>query len=408
MANTTTGIHALQVFDEAHGYMITAAQGIADGLRYESVWGVRNARMASAWHAGNGNLRALIYTPYDTDATGSGLDQSTTWWLANHPNWILYECDKTTIAYVPGLHGVPLDISNPAVIRYQWNLLGAFAEANGFDGVAADIVSQTNNTGRPAAGHRGCGVWSRAHSRWTAKFSGNSVDPRWAAATKNWVRGVQRALHDGTRFPRVLALAINANLDGYAAPINGKGGDPDEKFIVAHADIIMNEAGFAMWGNYVDDRAFNNAVGWMEYAQSLAEATLTTADWNQQSQSPTVAQLDYSIATYLMGKEQAAALYVGQNPMYGKENYYTEYEAKIGQACAPMYGGPGDPNFRGENLYIRKYSGGLAIANVNGKVPYSVVLPRASYRDIEGENVVSPLTVNPNSGIVLLTANGCG
>jgi hypothetical protein len=407
MANTSVGIHALQVFDEAHGYIITEAQGIADGLRYESVWGVRNKRMASAWHTGNGNLRALIYTPYDTDATGSGLDQPTSWWLANHPNWVLYECDKTTIAYVPGLHGVPLDISNPAVMRYQTALLGTFAETNGFNGVAADIVSLTNNTGHAASGHGGCGIWTHAHSTWVAKFSGNSVDPQWAAATKQWVWALQHALHNPARYPRTLALAVNANLDGYAPPVNGKGGDPDEAFIVAHADIILNEAGFAMWGNYAGDRAFNNAVGWMEYAQSLAEATLTTADWDHQSGPPTLGQLDYSIATYLMGKEQAAALYVGQNPMYGKENYYAEYAAKIGQGCAPMYGGPNDPKFRGENVYLRKYSGGLAVVNVNGKEPYVVDLPKASYRNIEGGNITSPLTVPPNSGFVLLTSNGC-
>ena len=120
-----------------------------------------------------------------------------------------------------------------------------------------------------------------------------------------------------------------------------------------------------------------------------------------------------------MGKEQAAALYVGQNQIYGKENYYTEYAAAIGRPCAAMYGGPNDPNFRGENVYLRRYSGGIAVVNVNGATPYTVVLPKASYRDIEGGRVESPLTIQPDSGVVLLTtkrlriatveaARGCG
>jgi hypothetical protein len=407
LANTSVGIHALQVFDEAHGYTISSAQGIADGPRYASVWGVRSPHMASSWHANNERLNALIYTPYDTDATGSGLNQPTKWWLANHPDWILYECDRTTIAYVAGLPGVPLDIANEAVWRYQAALLGSFAEANAFDGVAADIVSLKNNTGRPESGHGGCGVWTNAHSTWVAKFSGAPVDGRWAAATENWVEGVHRALHDRAVFPRALALAVNTNVDPYQPPVDGQAGDVGERRIVANADIVMNEAGFAMWGNFVGDREFNNAVGWMEYVQSLGEAILTTDDWNKQSQAPTTAQLDYSIATYLMGKEQAAALYIGQNGMYGRENYYAEYDAKIGQACAAMYGGPNDPNFRGENVYVRKYSGGLAIVNVNGKSAYTVVLPKRSYRNIEGGRIASPLIIQPDSGFVLLTSDGC-
>ena len=408
MADTSDGIHALQVFDEAHGFVITEAQGVADGHRYESVWGVRNKNMASAWHDGNQRLGALIYTPYDTDATGSGLSHSTDWWLDNHPDWILYECDKTTIAFVPGLPGVPLDISNPAVRAYQVGLLGTFAELSGYNGVAADIVSLNNNTGHAKDGGGGCGVWTNAHTAWLSKFSGASIDPNWATATKDWVWDVRRRLHDASVFSRRLALAINSNVDVYAPPVDRQGGDPDERALVSSTDIVLNEAGFSMWGNYLGDQGFNNAVGWMEYAQSRGEAVLTTDDWNKQSQAPTVAQLDYSIATYLMGKEQAAALYVGQNNMYGKENYYPEYDAKIGKPCGAMYGGPNDPVVRGENVYFRKYSGGFAIVNVNSTRPYTVDLPKSSYRDIEGGKVVSPMTIQPDAGVVLLTSDGCG
>ena len=72
-----------------------------------------------------------------------------------------------------------------------------------------------------------------------------------------------------------------------------------------------------------------------------------------------------------------------------------------------MYGGPNDPNFRGENVYVRKYSGGLAIVNVNGKSAYTVVLPKRSYRNIEGGRIASPLIIQPDSGFVLLTSDGC-
>src|SRR4030088_669931 len=60
MANTSVGIHALQVFDEAHGFVITPAQGIAHGVHYASIWGVHSPHMASSWHTNNESLNTLI------------------------------------------------------------------------------------------------------------------------------------------------------------------------------------------------------------------------------------------------------------------------------------------------------------------------------------------------------------
>ncbi len=405
--DTTVGIHALQVFDQDHDNVISFSQGTADGSRYASVWGVRNRNMALAWHTNNSSLNALIYTPFDTDATGSGLNMPTSWWLANHPDWILYECDQSTIAYVGGLSGVPLDISNPAVIAYQSSLLGGFAEANGFNGIAADIVSLENNTGKVDSGHGGCGVWQANHTVWVQKFSGAKSDPAWAAAAITWVTTMHAALHNPQTYSRPLALAVNTAVNSYSAPVNGIGGDPGERAIVAGADIVLDEAGFADWGQYVSQQDFVNAVGWMEYSQSLGEGMLVTDDWNRQQIAPTIPQLDYSLATYLMGKEQAAALYVGSNSMYGKENFYPQYGAAIGTPCAPMYGGPSDPHYSGEDVYFRKYSGGFAVVNVSAKKTYVVSLPKSAYSNIEGGYVRSPLTIVPNTGYVLLTSNGC-
>ena len=405
--DTTVGIHALQVFDEDHDNIISFSQGTADGSRYASVWGVRTPNMALAWHTNNATLNALIYTPFDTDATGSGLNMPTSWWLANHPDWILYECDRATIAYVGGLSGVPLDISNPAVIAYQTSLLGGFAEANGYNGIAADIVSLGNNTGQINSGRGGCGVWQANHTVWAQKFSGAKSDPAWATAAIAWVTSVHAALHDQQIYPRQLALAINTSVNGYTAPVNGVGGDPGERAIVAAADIVLDESGFAEWGQYISNQDFVNAVGWMVFAQSRGEGMLVTDDWNRQREAPTIPQLDYSIATYLMGKEQAAALYVGSNALYGKENYYSQYDAAIGTSCAQMYGGPSDPQYSGEDVYFRKYSGALAVVNVSAKKTYVVSLPKSSYSSIEGGKVKSPLTITPYTGYVLLTTNGC-
>jgi hypothetical protein len=172
-------------------------------------------------------------------------------------------------------------------------------------------------------------------------------------------------------------------------------------------DIVLDEAGFSVWGNYVGDADFNNLVRWSEYLQSQSKAFLLADDWNLQKSVPTTHEVDYSLATYLMGKEQASALYVGKNDMYGAQNFYKQYNASIGTACAPMYGGPNDPKFKGERVYLRVFSGGLAIVNTDQHKQFLVKLPKQQYTNIEGGTVRSPITIGPNSGFVLLSPGGC-
>ena len=72
-----------------------------------------------------------------------------------------------------------------------------------------------------------------------------------------------------------------------------------------------------------------------------------------------------------------------------------------------MYGGPNDPHYQGEKIYLRKYTDSLAIVNVSPTDTYKITLPKPSYTNIEGGTVYSPLRVKPNTGYVLLTTNGC-
>jgi hypothetical protein len=399
--DTTSGFHAIQIFDESHDNIITVPDAIAHGARYGAVWGSRRATVVP-WQTNNPNNRPLFYLLFDTDAPDP-FGQKLGWWKANHPDWILYECDRHTIAYIRGLPEVPLDFSNPAVAAYQASVFGAYAEANDYNGIAADVVDLTNNTGNPQQGNGGCGVWTTGH-QWVRKFSGSQEDPKWAAAVGQWATSLQQLLH---QFPRRLALAVNTPPGKYIAPDKGKGGDPDMRVLFDHVDIELDEAGFSNWGNYVEDAPFVNVVGWMEYMQSQGKAFFVADDWNLQSGPPTTHELVYSLATYMMGKEQAAALYVGKNDMYGKENYYQEYTAKIGQGCSPMYGGPTDMHYPSEKIYMRKYTGALAIVNVSPDTSYRLSLPKPAYTSIEGGIVHSPLTVAPNTGYVLLTTNGC-
>jgi len=401
VADTSVGLHPIQMWDDFRGNFIPITEAIKNGYRYDAVWGSR-LNTVIPWQTNNPDLRPMFYTPFNTDVPGA-MNHSLLWWQLHHPDWILYECDKKTIAYVPGLFEVPLDFSNPAVPAYQAAQLGAYAEANDYNGIGADIVDLTNNTGQSRSGNGGCGVWS-SPTKWQQRFSGEAKDPKWEAAVVSWATEFQRLLHE---FPKRVSLGVNTPPGGYTAPVNGKGGDPYMRALFDHVDIEFDEAGFAVWGNYAENNPFVNIVGWMEYLQSQGKAFFLADDWNQQGGEPSVHQVDYSLATYMMGKEQAASLYIGKSEMYGKENYYHQYTAKVGTGCSPMYGGPNDPHFGGEKIYLRKYTGALAIVNVSPTDTYKITLPKPTYTNIEGGTVTSPLKVAPNTGYVLLTTNGC-
>ena len=105
--DTTDNIHVAQIFNSAS----TPEDEIG---KVDLVWGsVSPDQPAGVYN--------LYYYPFDRDAdegTG-GTHHDITWFLANHPDWIEYTCDKKTPAYEYDDPNVPLDITNPAVIDYM-------------------------------------------------------------------------------------------------------------------------------------------------------------------------------------------------------------------------------------------------------------------------------------------------
>jgi hypothetical protein len=108
-----------------------------------------------------------------------------TWWVANHPSWIMYECDKTTPAGLGVEQLITLDITNPDVIGMQsvcfciwWdsNLFNEewqftnFAQTAlnlGYNGMAADNFALGNAVGS-------CGKWD--NGQWVQMYNGGWAD----------------------------------------------------------------------------------------------------------------------------------------------------------------------------------------------------------------------------------------
>lgn len=366
--NTGVGIHAFQVFD----YNIPQGQAKAHADRYVAVWG---SGEPAAWHAGNPVINTSAYIPFARDPLPRGL----AYWKTFHPDWVVYRCDRKTPAYEGGqTRYIPLDISNPAVRAWQMTTYGGQAERQGFGGLAADNLTLYD--------FHACGVF--VNGSWVRKFSGSgSGDGPWMKAVIGWVTYAHQYLHGLSR-----PLDLIANFSPSYAAV----GDPATTRVVDQLDIVLDEAGFSQYGTgHTTDSSWVNLVGWMGYTQRRGGAYLVIDEWP----SVGVAELEWSIASYLAGKADAAAIFVSGVQQYGSELWRLEYAAPIGHACGATY--------HAENVYFRRFTGGLAVVNPSGAASYVVTLPRSSYQDLEGKTVTSPLTLAPHTGYALLTTNGC-
>jgi len=402
----------VQVFD----YNMSAEQATAAAPRYRYVWGSgdgRNGASARAWQAGNSALVNARYFVQGTDVYGLS-KHDVAWWQANHPDWIVYDCNGSnqptrTVAFQPGLpENVPLDISNPEVIRYQMRLAGAAAVRLGNNAIAVDQTLFFDYDGGQHQGWFGCGTYASDGSfvrRWGAGRGGfPNFDPQWKHDTAAWVATAKRVLRtDSMLASHNLKLMVNHP----AGNIN----DPDEQTVLANVDANLDETGFTSYGSYTKKPGlFKVALDYMEYAQAHG-ATILEIDKFSGGNSGggsggrlSAAQLSWTIGTYLMGNEGDAALFVTHGNGYGSEQYHSEYasvNARMGLPCGSYYSPSG-------RLYYRKFHGGLVVVNSGGAGNIDATLPPHSYSDLTGRPVTNPLVIPSTDAYVLFTsANGC-
>jgi len=372
ITDTWTDIHLFQVFDGR----ITRGKATQDAPRYNLVWG---SGEPSAWKDGNWDIVTSYYAPFDGDFT---MAHGLTWWQNNHPDWILYKCDQKTPAWPGGLRNVPLDISNPAVVRWQMRTYEPSLEG-GYDGLAADLVGLNNASG-------GCGVF--VNGVWTQRFTGELEDDAWSQAVLGWLRYSYGYLHG---LPRPLSLGVNH------VPENRPMGDPEEEDLINHIDFETDESSFTDYGNgYASSAKVALIIQWMHYIQSRGKAYIVDDKWNTNTVDHQ--QLGWSIATYLLGKYHHSSVYIDHLPGYGYEYWYPEYDAKVGSPCGDAVA---DPNDNG--VYSRKYTKSYVVVNATQNKTYTLTLPHPQYTSIFGKTVTSPLTLAPDTAAVLLDAHSC-
>ena len=85
---------------------------------------------------------AILYHAAETCDRPLGF--TLAWFQQHHPDWIMYRCDKKTVAFwgsETAPHGsVPIDFTNPAVVEWQMANQSSQAAALGYDSMAFDNV----------------------------------------------------------------------------------------------------------------------------------------------------------------------------------------------------------------------------------------------------------------------------
>ncbi len=376
LPDTTAGIHIALPFD----YNTTPA---AMAGKVDYVWG-------SEWANSTPSVYRSFYIPYDRDEDTRyySAAHDLAWWTANHPDWIEYQCDRTTVAYEFGdTNSIPLDITNPAVVNYieQTYIAPALAPGGGYEGIAFDNPDFRN--AGPWTGQR-CGHYDAA-GHWIAQFHGTTDDPAYRSAILTWEQAVYHWIH--ARFSGA-TMAVNFSYDPQFPA--------DSLAMLRYLDIDVDEQGFTNGSSgppwQFTDAAWQQQMLALQYNASLGHGLFSINQEPVPFSQISVAQVQWAIANYLLVKNQSSFLYICGYQQYGYLLLRTEYSAPIGQPIGGMVAMQG--------VYLRDFTQGLAIVNPSS-TSTSVVRLQGAYRTLYGQVVRNQVRLAPDSGLVLLATN---
>ncbi len=400
-------ISLFQIFD----YSTNATQSLSIAKATSAVWGAGDGNAgatAKTWVNANPSLSAIQYFVQGTDYNPIS-HHNLAWFQANHPDWVVYDCDGNNrptkiVAYQPGLAGdVPLDITNPDVIAYQIETVGYFAIAHGANAIGADQTLFFDYDGGQAPGYYGCGVYKDGNfvRRWGSNGAGfPNRDQKWNHDVAAWVETAKAVL---TTDPTLAAHHLKLFVNHPAGSTN----NGDEKKLIANVDGLVDETGFIDYGHYPTvPSLFPTALSYMEYVQKQGKMILETAKFSGSLNGDssnfglTASQVAYAIGSYLIGNEGKASLFITPGP-YGAVYKFPQINtinSQLGTSCGSYTtAGP---------AYVRKFTHGMVVVNPSTRTT-SISLG-GTYSDAMGRGLAgTTLTVGPANAYILLGNSGC-
>ena len=355
-----SGIARAQIFDNQ-----VPDRSVYAGLVY-FVWGASSlAQPAGAVSCG--------YLPAfrDYDRT-----HTLAWFQANHPDWVVYQADRTTPAYEFGnTTYLPIDFTNPAVRTYYYDTYVQPLVDAGYPVVGFDNVGTFN-------GYGNCGHFDAAGT-WVQQFSGERVDDTWAAAVLDWLGYLAGRLH-------AAGVGIAANLTWNASVKTA-----DMLQAVGLVDVYVDEQGFTAHrvANY-NDQAWQDKFDFVrQVAPGTAYVSINqtaTADLADAS----TAQVDWVIANYLLYRERRSMLALCGDQQYHVFLDRLELHTDIGSPTAA-------PSVDAGGARVRSYTGGLAVVNPSSTQTTTTALPAGTWTDLHGTTFTGQIVLPPNSGTAL-------
>jgi hypothetical protein len=349
-----------------------------------------------------------FYIPYNREPLGVpgeparfGAEEHhpISWYQANHPDWLVYRNDRTTLALSfeyrtaagQPFHLPPVDITNPTVREYIWNRRVAPVLLEGHRLISFDNGGPLNGDGR-------AGV-KDASGGWKQLFSGAGRDPAYVRAVREWLEWMRRRIH-------AAGARVAMNMD------YGRGVEAEFITVAGAADLVLHE------GSFVDQRCSKDHVRYQDDVPGRPPIDYWTARFTTfrqvarerglvLTQACTAGQLQpgvvsWAVANYLLvrGPQTFIAFYGGPPPATVRNLVLERPEFSV-QIGAPT----GEPaRIPGTKMWSRAYTNGIVLVNPSATSAHSTALPAGTYRDLEGRLWRGRITVPPTTGLVLVAA----
>jgi hypothetical protein len=380
------------------------------------VWGAdpRHPTL-NAWLALKPPVELSYYMPYSrAPAASLGFDLS--WFLQNHPDWVMYRCDRKTVAFwgdeTATGGSVPLDFTNPDVVEWQIVNQSTTARKLGYSAMAFDNFGGGARQG--ANNGEACGVWQR-NGTWKQVFRAVPKGDGSLEYAEASVRWIQQAKHQMALHAPGLGIVPNICIDRPStggiwknSSIHGDWATSDAARLVMEASTgVLSERGFTGWGGARAGLAeLENELQWMSelarqgkryYSINEVKASEWSDDW-----------VSWVLGCFLLGKQPGSALWLGTVQGYGNWSFSSAaLSASVGQ---PL----GKYSTTASGLLMRNYTRALILVNPTGGFPtptagraLSVTLGHlAQYTDVFGRPLVGVdgevLTLTKQTAQVLL------
>jgi hypothetical protein len=400
-SDSWNGVHSFIEFNRPSN--LTDAYIQSNAWRFDLA--INSGKYSTALKAGNPGLINSIHV-----AALQDVQHNFAWLRANHPEWLLYDCTRSTPVVINDHSNVVPDFTNPDYVNFKWvtEFLPAIQAAGSQNqAIVLDDALLQNSFYSPATranSSHACGVYD-ASGQWVQKFapqgSDTSVsDPSFTDAVIAYLSEIRRPLHGVS--PTLLLIA---NTDPRVVY-----NDPERRasFIAAVDGVIVQDGDYAPQSLGAPGQTWLNHIHFVEDMNAAGKAVYV----GQHDPGNAFASLNpdftrFVLASYLLAKGHAAGIRLAAtNSASNIETgiyWPPEFESAnlIGVPCGPMVqvaGAPGTEN----GLFIREHSGGVSLVNASRTTAYAVALPPGVYRDLYGNSVDSFLTVGPANAAVLV------